>query len=605
MFQDFDDITDPSLGAGRVAALRDWMREHAFDGVLVPREDAHQGEYIPKGQERLAWLTGFTGSAGFAVVLTDRAAVFVDGRYTLQVRDQVDTEVFEPVHLVDVGPAKFLEENVGAGHRIGFDPWLHTRAATGKLRTAIEKAGGELIPVDGNPIDVLWSDRPAPPEGPVSIRPVALSGRSTEDKIAEVQAALAEQEADHLVVTQLDNLAWLFNIRGADVSHIPLVIGFAIVPAEGRPELFVDGRKLSNEVRTGLAALVDIAEPTAFTARLDTLGANGARVSIESAAVVEAIALRIESAGGTVVDKPDPSTKAKALKTEAEIKGARDAHIRDGAAFARFLAWFDQAAPAGNETEISVAQALERFRSETGALKDISFDTISGFGPNGAIVHYRVTNGTNRAIDCDGLHLIDSGGQYEDGTTDITRTLPVGPPTEEMRRHYTLVLKGHLAISTARFPKGTTGAQLDSLARVALWWAGLDYDHGTGHGVGSYLGVHEGPQRLSKTGHIALEPGMILSNEPGYYRTGEYGIRIENLVVVTQPAAIDGGDKDMLGFETITFAPYDRRLIDSGLLTSDEQEAIDHYHKEVLEKLAPLVDQSTRTWLQAATAPIG
>ncbi|KPL51425.1 X-Pro aminopeptidase [Prosthecomicrobium hirschii] len=604
MFQSFEDITDPTVGPVRVAALRAELDRRGLDGFVIPRADEHQNEYVPASADRLRWLTGFTGSAGAAIVLRDRAAILVDGRYTLQAQAQVDMAVFDLVDIVETPVADWLEKNLAPGARLGLDPWLHTIGGMRRLKKAAEKAGAEVVAVDGNPLDAVWADRPAPPLGAVALHPPELAGETAAAKLGRLAGILADRKADAAILSQPDSIAWAFNIRGSDVSHTPLPISYAVLHRDGRPELFIDGRKLGNEVRATLEDIADIAEPAAFPAALAALGAAKAQVLVDPAWTSDAVAGSITAAGGSLVEGEDPVLMPRARKNAAEIAGARAAHLRDAAAYVAYLAWFDREAPKGGLDEIAAVETLEAFRAKTGALKDISFDTISGAGPNGAIVHYRVTRATNRPIEPDSVFLLDSGAQYRDGTTDITRTLAVGTPDAEARQRATLVLKGHLAISMARFPKGTTGAQLDTLARIALWQAGLDYDHGTGHGVGSFLSVHEGPHRIAKTGMVALEPGMIVSNEPGYYKTGAYGIRIENLVLVTEPETIPGGERPMLGFETLTLAPYDRRLIDTALLTAAERAWIDRYHERVRAAVGPLVDAETRAWLDAATAPL-
>jgi len=592
--------------AEKLKRLRESIAREGLAGFLVPHGDEHQSEYPPPSSERLAWLTGFTGSAGFAIVLAGKAAIFVDGRYTLQSSTQVDP-VFDREHLIENPPPRWLAAHARPGDRIGYDPWLLTLADVRRFAEAAASAGAELVPVSANPLDAIWTDRPAPPLGAVTPHPESLAGEAAENKIARLQAALVERKADAAVLTQSDSIAWLLNIRGSDVAHNPTALAFTILPASGRPSLFIDGRKLSNAVRTELAALTEIESAASLATGLAALA--GKRVLLDPATTADAIRKLIADAGGTIVEGPDPVALPKARKNATELAGMRRAHIRDGAAMVRFLAWLDAAAP-GALDEIAVADRLRDFRAEAASrdgmeLVDLSFDTISGAGPNGAIVHYRVTPETNRRLEANSLYLIDSGAQYRDGTTDITRTVAIGSPTAEMRERFTLVLKGHIAIATARFPVGASGAQLDSLARIALWKAGLDYDHGTGHGVGAFLSVHEGPARISKMGTVPLEPGMILSNEPGYYRTGAYGIRIENLVIVTPPAPIAGGDRDMLGFETITLAPIDRRLIEPGLLAPDELRWLNAYHAWVAATLAPLLGESERAWLAAATAPIG
>lgn len=604
MFQSFEDGADPSVGPERLALLRSALSAAGVGGFIVPRTDEYQGEYVPACAERLAWLTGFTGSAGTAVVLADAAAVFVDGRYTTQVRRQVDADAFAPVAIAETRPTQWIEAHLPAGAALGFDPKLHTRAEVRRFEKACAAAGGTLVPLDANPIDTVWADRPAPPLAPVELHPESLSGRAASDKIAALQADIVKAGADVGLLTATDSIAWLFNVRGGDIPHIPVVLASALVPAEGRPTLFVDARKLSNGVRAGIEEVADVAEPAALTARLADLGKAGRSVLVDPELTPEAHLRAIEEAGGRLVEAQDPVLAAKAVKTAAEISGTRAAHHRDGVALVRFLKWLEDKADAGGFGEIEAVTALERFRAETGALKEISFDTISGAGEHGAIVHYRVTNRTDRRAMPGELFLIDSGGQYADGTTDVTRTVPVGVPSDEMKVRFTQVLKGHIAIATARFPAGTSGAQIDALARIALWRAGCDFDHGTGHGVGAYLSVHEGPQRISKLGHVALEPGMIVSNEPGYYKPDHFGIRIENLVLVTPPAAIPGGEREMLAFETITLAPIDRRLILPNLLGADESAWLDGYHLRVQGALAGDLGADDRAWLIDATRPL-
>jgi Xaa-Pro aminopeptidase len=604
MFQTFDTPTDPSVGRPRLAALKAELARRGLDGFLIPRADAHQGEYVPPCDCRLQWLTGFAGSAGVAAVLGDAAAIFIDGRYTLQVRDEVDCALFEPHHLIEAPPADWLAARLKPGMKLGFDPMLHTLNGTRRLRQVCAAAGAELVAVSDNPVDAVWADRPAAPIGAVSLQPMDKAGEEARDKITRIAAAVAKAGADAVVITQPDSIAWLFNIRGSDVMHTPIPLSFAVLSARGEAQLFIDGRKLSNTVRDTLATLTDIAEPSGFLAALTALGTAGQSVLVDPDLAGEAIATCITSAGGKLVEGPDPVLLPKAIKNPVEIAGARAAHLRDAAAFARFLCWLDEHAPSGTLDEISAAEALERFRVDTGVLKDISFDSISGAGANGAICHYRVNRQSNIKIPVGRPYLIDSGGQYEDGTTDITRTIAVGEMTAEMKRHFTLVLKGHIGIATARFPVGTTGAQLDTLARIALWKAGLDYDHGTGHGVGSFLSVHEGPQRIAKTGTQPLRPGMILSNEPGYYPAGEYGIRIENLELVTEARDIAHGERPMLGFETLTLAPIDRRLVEPALLTAEERDWLNRYHARVNEEVGPYLDARTRIWLEAATKPV-
>ncbi|MFL5079667.1 MAG: aminopeptidase P family protein [Microvirga sp.] len=599
-FQTFDDPADGAHSAARIAKLREELVRRGLDGFVVPRADEHQSEYVPANAERLPWLTGFTGSAGTAVVLADKAALVVDGRYTLQAAEQVDTAVVDVVPLADKTAEAWIGENLAAGATLAYDPWLHTAGGLKKLERAVAQAGAALAAVEINVVDVIWLERPPPPKAPVRPHPEELAGETSAAKLARIREQLAKAKLDALVVSDPHNLAWTFNIRGGDVAHTPLPLGYAVIPAVGRPTVFLDPAKVTNEAGAAIGAVADIAPQETLPGALEALGSAKAKVRIDAESGAVALVRRIESAGGAADVGPDPISLMKAVKNAAEIAGTRAAHRRDGAAVTRFIAWLAREAPSGTLTEIEAVEKLEALRDETGLLRELAFSTISGSGPNGAIVHYRVTNRTNRALKPGELFLLDSGAQYEDGTTDITRTVAVGRPSEEMRDRFTRVLKGHIAIARAVFPKGTSGAQIDALARQALWEAGLDFDHGTGHGVGSYLSVHEGPQRLSKLGTQPLEPGMILSNEPGYYKTGQYGIRIENLVLVAR-REIAGAEREMMGFETLTFAPIDRALIEATLLTADEREWLDAYHARVREVLTPELDEATRAWLVEAT----
>ncbi|HVX91919.1 MAG TPA: aminopeptidase P family protein [Xanthobacteraceae bacterium] len=603
-FQSFEDAADRAASGPRVAALRAELERRGLTGFIIPRADRHQNEYVPACEERLAWLTGFTGSAGIAVVLRDRAAIFVDGRYTLQAREQVDTGTFAVQHLVDAPPDTWIERNLGPGDVFGYDPWLHTVDGAEKLAKACAAADARLVAVESDPVDAIWSDRPPPPLAPVVLHDLRFAGEATPAKLARIRAEIAKLRADVLVVSDPHALAWTFNIRGGDVAHTPLPLAFAVIPQNGRPAIYIDGRKLTNEVRDALESVADVQEPDAFVRDLAAFGTAHCTVRLDQASAADSIGRVITEHGGKITNGIDPIAVLKAVKNPVEIAGARAAHLRDGAAVTRFLAWLDSAAATGTLTEIDAVVALESFRRETGLLKDVSFPTIAGAGPNGAIVHYRVTRKSNRPITPGSLFLIDSGAQYEDGTTDITRTVTIGTPNDEMRDRFTRVLRGHIAIARAVFPEGTTGAQLDTLARQALWSAGLDFDHGTGHGVGSYLSVHEGPPRISKVGPTALKRGMILSNEPGYYKTGAYGIRIENLVLVTEAPPVAGAEKALNTFETLTLAPIDRRLIEPRLMTAEETSWIDAYHERVWQALAPQLDEQTRAWLDAATSPI-
>ncbi len=604
LFQSFDDITDRAASGPRLSALRAELSRRGLSGLIVPRADRHQNEYVPPADERLLWLTGFTGSAGLAIVLADRAILFVDGRYTLQAAEQVDRELFEIADLADNAPDKWIETNLGTGRSLGYDPWLHTLDGAEKLAKACTAAGSTLVALGENPLDAVWIDRPAPPLGRVTMHDLRLAGEPATAKLARVGAEIAKARADALVVCDPHAVCWLFNIRGADVAHTPIALAFAIVPAEGRATLYIDHRKLTDSVRDSLAGITELRGPEAFTGDVAALGEQRRCVRLDPAACTDAVQRLIAGAGGKITRGRDPIATMKAIKNVAEIAGARAAHLRDGAALTRFLAWLDRIGPNGRLTEIDAVTALEGFRRETGLLKDISFPTIAGAGPNGAIVHYRVTRKTNRTIGAGELFLIDSGAQYEDGTTDVTRTIAIGEPTDEMRDRFTRVLKGHIAIAQALFPVGTTGAQIDSFARTALWQAGLDFDHGTGHGVGSYLSVHEGPARISKLGSTVLERGMILSNEPGYYKSGGYGIRIENLLLVTAGPQVAGAEKQLNRFETLTLAPIDRRLVSPAMMTESESSWFDDYHRRVRAMLAPLVDAETRAWLEVATAPL-
>ncbi|MDX8538294.1 MULTISPECIES: aminopeptidase P family protein [Mesorhizobium] len=608
MFQTFDSAGDPSVGKPRVALLRQWLAENGLDGFIVPRADEHQGEYVADRSARLKWLTGFSGSAGVAIVLSDRAFVFVDGRYTLQVRSEVDLDIFAIESLIDNPPATWIKDNLGKGARLGFDPWLHTLSEVKALKASAEQSGATLVPLDQNPIDIIWKDQPEPPVAPVEIHPIGFAGELAKDKLARLAAAIDKDGATHAVLTDPSSIAWVFNIRGGDVPHTPLALGFAILAADGKHQLFMDQRKFPRMVAAYLTQLANLHEPGEFEAAVVALAKGGARIALDPVLAAERLRMLVEDNGGSVVSAPDPARIPRATKNQAEINGSRAAHRRDGAAVAKLLCWLDRQQP-GTLDEIAVVTRLEETRRQTGEetqmpLRDVSFDTISGAGPNGAIMHYRVSRATSRKLADGELFLLDSGGQYQDGTTDITRTVPVGQPTEEMRERFTLVLKGMIGISMLRFPAGTRGSEIDAVARVALWRHGCDFAHGTGHGVGSYLAVHEGPQRIARTGTEKLLAGMMLSNEPGYYKEGAYGIRIENLVLVTAAEQIEGGDIAMHGFETLTLAPIDKRLVRTDLLTRDELHWLDTYHARVLAEIGPMLDGETLAWLEKATAPL-
>jgi Xaa-Pro aminopeptidase len=595
-FQSFDVQSDRAQSKPRLAALRAELKRANLDGFIIPRADEHQNEYVPKCAERLAWLTGFTGSAGLAVVLSDKAAIFVDGRYTLQARNEVDSELFAVIDIRRTPPSSWLGEQALEGGRVGYDPWVHTPTQADAYRGKLEPKGAELVALETNPIDRIWKDRPAPPQGAIKLYPERFSGESAADKLERIRAKL--DDADALLVSDPHALAWTFNIRGSDVAHTPLPLGYALLPREGKPRLYLDGAKLSNSVRAHLSERAKIEEPHRL---LEDLAAkvSGRTIRFDAATAPAKLVDIVRANGGTSEIGPDPIALMKARKNARELAGVRAAHLRDGIALVRFLAWFDREAAKGKLTEIDAASALEAFRQESGKLRDISFPSISAFGAHAASPHYRVTRASNARIGR-GLFLIDSGAQYEDGTTDITRTLAVGRPTREMRDRFTRVLKGHIALSRLVFPVGTSGAQIDALARQYLWVAGLDFDHGTGHGVGAYLSVHEGPQRISKIGHVALEPGMILSNEPGYYKAGEYGIRIENLVVVARRTIL-GAEREMLGFDVLTLAPIDLDLVEPKLMSPEETAWLNGYHKEVRAKLSPHLSADLRRWLTRAT----
>jgi Xaa-Pro aminopeptidase len=602
-FQTFEEPESGVALTARLSAFREELARRKLTGFVIPRADQQQNEYVAPSEERLAWLTGFTGSAGLAIVLTHDAALFVDGRYTLQAAKQVDARAWKVEPLIDPSPESWLTTHLSPGDRLGFDPWLHTSAAAERLAAACAKAKAELVAVETNPLDSVWTERPPPPLGPVAIHGKQFSGEAESEKLARIRGEIERLGVDALVLSDSHAVAWTFNIRGADVSHTPLPLSYALVPKDGRPTVFIDHRKLSNSARDHLERSADVAEPSALTGALTALAQRGGSVALDSATAADALSRLIGAAGGKVVRGSDPVALLKACKNPTEIEGTRNAHRRDAVALARFLAWIDREAPGGGLTEIDTVEALESFRRDTGALKDVSFPTIAGTGPNGAIVHYRVTRKTNRRIAPGDLLLIDSGAQYQDGTTDVTRTIAIGEPSAEMRDRFTRVLRGHLAIARAVFPDGTTGAQLDSLARQFLWQAGLDFEHGTGHGVGSYLSVHEGPARISKLGTTPLRRGMILSNEPGYYKTDAYGIRIENLELVVA-AEVAGAEKPLNAFEALTLAPIDRRLIDVGMLSRDELTWLNDYHTRVRHEVRPQLDAPTQAWLDQATAAL-
>lgn len=593
--------------ADRLKALREQLKTDRLDGFVVPLTDEHMSEYIGSYAQRLAWLTGFEGSAGSAVVLPEEAAIFVDGRYTLQVRSQVDGKHWSYQSVPETSVADWLKEHAGKGARIGYDPWLHTRDWVKKAREALNSRGAELVAVEQNPIDKIWGDRPEASKAKLVVQPDEYAGKGAAEKRTDIADWLGKHEAEAAVLSALDSIAWAFNVRGQDVTHTPVALAYAIVHSDGTADLFVAGEKVGPDVRQHLGNGVRLRERHEFEPALHDLG--GKTVAVDPERAVSAIFDALEKAEAKILPLRDPTILPKATKNPVEIAGQRRAQERDGVAVARFLHWIDEEAPKGEVDELKASDKLESLRREWPELRDLSFDSISGAGPNGAIVHYRSSEKTNRKLESGSLYLIDSGGQYVDGTTDITRTIPIGEPTDEMRERFTRVLKGHVAVATAVVPKGTRGTQIDSFARRPLWEAGLDYAHGTGHGVGSFLAVHEGPQRIAPVtsaqsgGDEPLRAGMIISNEPGYYKTGEYGIRIENLVLVVEKE-VPGAEKEMLGFETLTFAPIDRRLIVKGMLDERELDWLNDYHRQVLEKIGPKLDGADREWLEQACAPV-
>lgn len=586
----------------RLAALRSALKDQDLSGFVVPISDEHMSEYIGDYAQRLAWLTGFTGSAGSAAVLMDSAAIFVDGRYTTQAREQVSPGAFEQCPVPETSVTDWLAQHASEGDVIGYDPWLHTMEWAAKGQAALAKVGAALKPVEANPIDTLWRERPDRPAKPIIDHPEDFTGESRERKLTKIARAAAANGADACVISSLDGVAWAMNIRGSDISHCPVSFAYLLVPAVGRPTLCVQGEALEEMLSRALEEHVTIADYTDFAAVLKKAAEDGEVIQLDPQTAVAALFGIVESAGGTVLEKREPTTLAKACKNAAERDGARAAHLRDGAALSRFLKWFDETAPKGELTELGAADYLALERSKTNALKDLSFRTISAAGPHAALPHYSVTQDSDLTIPNNSLYLVDSGGQYQDGTTDVTRTIQVGDISEEAKARYTQVLKGHIAMATARFPEGTPGSALDPLARQFLWQAGTDYDHGTGHGVGSYLYVHEGPQRVAKVGSSEpLKEGMILSNEPGYYREGHFGIRIENLVLVVSNT-LSTDERPMLEFETLTLAPIDVRPLVRDLLTDAEIGWLNRYHARVRAALMDMLEDDDQDWLISSTA---
>ncbi len=604
MFQTFDPVSDKTFAAKHLPLLRAELEKQNLDGFVVPHDDEYQNEYIPAYAERLMWVSGFSGSAGSAIILKKTAIIFVDGRYTLQVRQQVDEAFFAFESVEATPPHLWLEKNGSKGDRIGYDPMLHTRDGVKRLEAAAAKCGVTLVAVTQNPIDKAWTDQPARPAARAFAHDTTFSGQSSADKRQEIASAVAKIGADAVLLTAPPSIAWLFNIRGGDVDRTPLPLARAIVTSDGAATLFIAPEKVDNELPGFLGDNVDIRGEDAVEQSLIALAQGGKKIALDPALAPAGYSQTLTAHDAAIIDMADPCALPRAAKNNVELDGTRAAHVRDGVAVTRFLHWFHTGGAAGLD-EIGAAKKLEAFRHESDDLVDISFDSISGAGPNGAICHYRVTTESNRPLQDGELFLIDSGGQYKDGTTDITRTMPVGAPTTEMKDRFTRVLKGHIALATLVFPAGTTGHQIDVVARRPLWEAGLDYDHGTGHGVGSFMGVHEGPQRIAKAMNAqVLKPGMILSNEPGFYKAGEFGIRIENLVIVTPATPVAGGEREMMGFETITLAPISRDLIDASLLTAPEKDWLNSYHERVREALSPLLPGDVAEWLAEQTKAI-
>lgn len=588
----------------KIRALRQKLRDLKINGLLVPHTDEHQSEYTPGYAQRMAWLTGFDGSAGFCCVTLNGASIYVDGRYTLQVKEQVDAKEFEFLKLHTDLAEDWLFDNLKEGDIVGYDPWLHSKIWLEKAKAKLAKKKIELKALSQNPIDDIWKDQPLPPKGEAVVQRDRYAGEKSISKRKRIADGIKEKNADALLITSLDSIAWLFNIRGNDVSSTPLVLSFAILFASGKAEIFIDPDKLNDEVKQHLGKQVKCLPKDQFLNRVEELGSEKFSVMADPKSAHAAIFEALEKTKTSIIEAEDPIQMDKACKNDVELEGARKAHVRDAVAVCRFLYWIDENAPTGEIDELDAVRELYDLRNEVSLFQGNSFDTISGAGPNGAIVHYRVTEKTSRRLANGMIYLVDSGGQYLDGTTDVTRTVVIGAPTEEQKDHFTRVLKGHIAMAQARFPVGRTGAHLDTLARKPLWDVGLDYDHGTGHGVGSYLGVHEGPQSISPLGHaVALKPGMILSNEPGYYKAGEYGIRIENLVIVTS-SEFDDEERPMLTFETITLVPIDTRLINAHMMSAAEITWLNIYHAKVREKIAPHLQGKEKEWLIKATESI-
>jgi Xaa-Pro aminopeptidase len=580
--------------------LRTALAKQKLDGFLVPRQDEFQGEYVAAYAERLKWLTGFAGSWGAAIIMAKKAAIFVDGRYTSQVRDQVDVKAIMPQHLIDAPPTDWIKANFKKGQTLGFDPDLTTIADAKRYQAACESVGAKFVAVSRNPIDSVWDDQPVRPDTPLNVQPERFAGKSAKQKLAELAKALVAQGAEAVFLAEPSSVSWLFNIRGDDVPFTPVALTYALVPTKGKATIFIDEARVPKDVKAALKSHAEFANPSAMAKALKALADKKKSVLVDAGSAPQQVALLLK--GAKLIEGQDPCTMPKAQKNAVEQAGARAAQLRDGAALSRFLHWVSVEGPKGHLNEAIAADMLAEFRKATGKLEDLSFESISASGPNAAIPHYHLDPAHARAIKTGEIYLIDSGGQYRDGTTDVTRTVMIGEPTLEMKDRFTRVLKGMIAISVARFPAGTTGAHIDALARASLWSAGLDFDHGTGHGVGSYLSVHEGPARISKVSHVALRPGMLLSNEPGYYKPGSFGIRIENLLFVRDAEDVPGGERKMMGFETVTLAPIDRTLIDMDLLTDDELRWLNAYHARVLAEVGMLLDGEALSWLKQACA---
>lgn len=602
MIQSFENRGGPEHTKERIEKLRAKLKARKIDGIIVPRSDQHLNEYLTAHDERLLWLTGFSGSAGLAIILEKEAAIFIDGRYTLQVRSEVDLDIITPYPLTTTPPDKWLGEKVKRNMRIAIDPSLLSVTSYEKHLDEIERQGGKLVALETNPLDQIWQDQPPLPENPVSLHQKKYAGRTSVEKIEQIQNILKQKSVDAAVLTAPESVCWLFNIRGKDVPHTPIMLAHAIIHTRAKPELYVNPQRLNPKALANLSNDIKIIKPTSFNNGLKALGTRFKKVLINPDRTNYAIYQILRTARAEIIRSVDPCALPKAIKNHTEIEGSRAAHLRDGTAICKFLCWLQETSPKTTIDEITAATQLEQFRKETGQLKDISFETISAAGPNGAIVHYRVNELTNRPLKQGQLYLVDSGAQYKDGTTDITRTVAIGKPSEIMRRHYTTVLKAHIALALSRFPDGTRGMDIDPIVRAPLWQTGLDFDHGTGHGVGSFLSVHEGPQNISRRGTVPLKPGMIISNEPGYYKEGSYGIRLENLVLVSEPEQITGGERPMMSFETLTLAPFDRNLIDITLLTGRELKWLNDYHRNVWKTIGKTLKGAEKSWLKTATS---